>query len=109
MMFRLTAPVYAKVWEAAEANGRSLSEELEHRIAQSFVTNDVVTAAAIAASTAVREAFASEKRLSPQTRAAQVHIQSLGTAVAKHLRHLNVGDESALFINDRPPDKWPRP
>ena len=44
---RLTAPVYQQVREAAEANGRSLSEEIERRLELSFSlgapeTHDIV-------------------------------------------------------------------
>ncbi len=64
LMFRLSEPVHAKVWEAAEANGRSLSEELEHRVVQSVEMPSVIQAAASAAAeAAVRQSEAASKNL----------------------------------------------
>lgn len=64
LMFRLPEPIHAKVWNAAEANGRSLSEELEHRVVQSVELPSVVQAAAVAAAeAAVRHSETASKNL----------------------------------------------
>ena len=51
-MFRMSERIHAQVWAAAEENGRSLSEEVEHRIAQSIEMPGVIQAAAVAAAEA---------------------------------------------------------
>jgi Arc-like DNA binding domain len=40
--FRSRAELREKLAEAATANGRSISEEIEHRLIQSFFTNEII-------------------------------------------------------------------
>jgi hypothetical protein len=109
--FRMSDADRDKLVEAAEANGRSMSEEIERRVEESFKQTDIIKAASEAAAAAATIAATEAATHLISNWAGEKKYFNIGLAFASTIRHAMVsnglGNSEISDIHKHPYEmKW---